>query len=92
MADEPLRTCASQPVRTVTAMASWTWTFEDGDGTPVTGGHLPPQPVEGFPSQADAEAWVGEEWRPLLAAGVDAVHLLADGERVYGPMSLRPGP
>lgn len=44
----------------------------------------------GFPSQADAETWVGESWRELLAAGVDSVSLLREGERVYGPMSLRP--
>jgi len=44
----------------------------------------------GFPSQADAETWVGESWRDLLEAGVDSVSLLRDGEQVYGPMSLRP--
>ena len=42
------------------------------------------------PSQADAETWVGESWQELLAAGVEQVHLLNGGERVYGPMSLRP--
>jgi hypothetical protein len=43
-----------------------------------------------FPSQSDAESWLGEEWRTLLEAGVDAVHLLHDDVEVYGPMSLRP--
>jgi hypothetical protein len=33
---------------------------------------------------------VGESWRGLLAGGVEQVTLLRDGERVYGPMSLRP--
>jgi hypothetical protein len=43
-----------------------------------------------FPSQADAESWVGESWRDLIAAGVEAVSLLRDDDVVYGPMSLRP--
>lgn len=44
----------------------------------------------GFPSQADAETWVGESWQELLAAGVEQVYLLNGDEQVYGPMSLRP--
>lgn len=43
-----------------------------------------------FASQSDAESWLGEEWRNLLAAGVAQVTLLYDGEVVYGPMSLQP--
>jgi hypothetical protein len=42
-----------------------------------------------FPSQADAESWLGESWRDLAATGVDAVTLREDGVEVYGPMSLR---
>lgn len=65
----------------------WTWTYADADGQPV-------QPASaaqgGFGTQADAETWVGESWRALLAEGVDSVTLLEDGARVYGPMSLRP--
>lgn len=53
----------------------------------MSGAHLPGQ---GFPSQADAESWVGESWRELSAAGVESVSLLRDGTVVYGPMSLRP--
>jgi len=69
-------------------MSAWTWSCEDAEGRTV----VPdvPQPASGFPTQADAETWVGESWRPLLAAGVEQVHLLADGQRVYGPMGLRP--
>jgi hypothetical protein len=48
------------------------------------------QPADGFPNQAEAETWVGEVWRELLEAGVDAVVLFEDGRRVYGPMSLHP--
>jgi hypothetical protein len=69
-------------------MSSFSWTFEDADGQqvePDVG-----QPATGFPTQADAEAWVGETWRTLLAAGVEQVRLFEDSAEVYGPMSLRP--
>ena len=65
----------------------WTWRYEAADGTALTG---PTCPRTSFPSQADAETWVGESWHELLAAGVEQVTLLNAGERVYGPMSLRP--
>ena len=68
-------------------MNSWTWRYEAADGSTLTG---PDLPKTGFPSQADAETWVGETWHDLLAAGVEQVHLLNGGEPVYGPMSLRP--
>jgi hypothetical protein len=68
-------------------MSSFTWRYEAGDGTPV---QSPALPGAAFPSQADAESWVGESWRDLLAAGVDQVSLMRDDELVYGPMSLRP--
>ena len=66
---------------------SWMWRYESADGQTVDLATLP----EGtFPSQADAESWVGESWRDLLAQGVESVSLLHDGTTVYGPMSLRP--
>jgi hypothetical protein len=67
---------------------SWTWRYERADGTVVD----PPQgvPAEPFPAQGDAESWVGEVWRELLDAGVDAVTLFEDDRLVYGPMSLHP--
>ena len=43
-----------------------------------------------FPTQADAETWVGEVWQDLVADGVDAVTLYEEQRLVYGPMSLRP--
>ena len=65
----------------------WTWRFEDVDGADV----VPAQaPSNGFPTQSDAESWLGEEWRTLLGNGVEAVHLLESDQVVYGPMSLRP--
>ena len=65
----------------------WEWRFEDVDGSQVT-----PEgaPSNTFPTQSDAESWLGEEWRVLLDGGVEAVHLLENGAPVYGPMSLRP--
>jgi len=67
--------------------ASWTWTYQDGDGKEMTGERLA---ASGFPSQSEAESWLGEEWRTLAEAGVESVTLLQDGAPVYGPMSLRP--
>ena len=66
---------------------TWTWQLEAADGTVVSARGLP---AETFPSQSDAESWLGENWRALLAAGVDQVTLLEDGRAEYGPMSLRP--
>jgi hypothetical protein len=63
----------------------WTWTYLDADGTTVTGEALI---ATGFPTQSDAESWLGEQWRELAAAGVDAVTLAHEGAVVYGPMSL----
>jgi hypothetical protein len=43
-----------------------------------------------FPTQSDAETWIGEQWRDLLQSGVNAVVLVLDGAPVYGPMDLHP--
>jgi hypothetical protein len=60
----------------------WTWELNGGEAPDL------PQPEAGFPSQAEAESWVGEVWRELLEEGIDSVTLFEDGRRVYGPMSL----
>ncbi len=65
----------------------WSWRYEDADGGQVTPAGAPSR---GFPTQSDAESWLGEEWRGLLAGGVEAVRLLEDDHEIYGPMSLRP--
>ncbi|HEX5018737.1 MAG TPA: hypothetical protein VFX15_14260 [Actinomycetes bacterium] len=65
---------------------AWRWRYEKTDSSPVSLEEDPPT----FGSQADAESWVGEEWKRLLDAGVDAVTLLEDDREVYGPMSLHP--
>jgi hypothetical protein len=69
---------------------SWTWQYQTADGTPLDEDALTTAPaVEIFPSQSDAESWLGEVWKELLHAGVEQV-VLRDGDReVYGPMPLR---
>jgi hypothetical protein len=66
--------------------SEWIWTYLDADATAMTGEKLV---ATGFPSQSDAESWLGEQWRELADAGVDAVTLEHEGAVVYGPMSLR---
>lgn len=66
---------------------AWSWRYEDRDATevlPVAGS------VPQFPTQADAESWIGEVWKELLEQGVDGVTLLENGKKIYGPMSLHP--
>jgi hypothetical protein len=67
-----------------TPSAVWRWRFESADGAEVEG----PEPSPRFPSQSDAESWVGECWRDLKEGGVDQVTLLEGDREVYGPMSL----
>ncbi|GGK26753.1 hypothetical protein GCM10010124_19270 [Pilimelia terevasa] len=61
---------------------SWTWRYEDASGAAVDG------PQETFPSQADAESWIGQAWRELAEDGVAAVTLRED-DRVEYTMSLQ---
>ena len=67
--------------------ASWRWRFEDADGGEGAAGGSA-SGVTGFPSQSDAESWIGEVWRDLLDDGVDQVTLFEGDREVYGPMSL----
>lgn len=60
-------------------MAVWRWRYSTAGAT-----------SQDFPTQADAEAWIGESWRDLLDQGVDEVTLLHEDAEVYGPMGLRP--
>ncbi len=43
-----------------------------------------------FPTQGEAESWLGEFYPELLDAGVGAVTLYEEDRLVYGPMSLSP--
>ena len=61
----------------------WSWRYENVDGQPVSG------PAETFSSQADAESWIGQEWRQLAESGVATVVLIED-DRVEYPMRLLP--
>lgn len=63
---------------------TWTWTYEDAAGERV----VPETAAEGFPTQAEAEDWIGVTWRDLREEGVKAVTLHEDDRVVYGPMSL----
>jgi len=68
---------------------AWTWRYEASDGSVVASEH---GAKETFPAQSDAETWLGETWRDLLADGVEQVTLFEEDRRVYGPMGLRPAP
>ena len=68
---------------------SYTWRYETNTGEPTA-----PEGFarEVFPTQSDAETWLGETWRDLLEAGVDQVSLLEGDRVVYGAMSLHAAP
>ncbi|HPE12461.1 MAG: hypothetical protein H6524_08790 [Actinobacteria bacterium] len=57
---------------------TYQWRYPDGSSSAT------------FPTQADAETWIGEVWADLLADGVQEATLLEEQRVVYGPMSLRP--
>lgn len=63
---------------------AWTWRFEKADGSETEPAVAP----EEFPTQGDAESWIGEVWKELLEGGTDQVTLFDDGSKIYGPMSL----
>ncbi|HEX5567699.1 MAG TPA: hypothetical protein VFY14_12370, partial [Streptomyces sp.] len=63
---------------------TWTWRFEKADGAETEPAVQPDE----FPTQSDAESWIGEVWKELLEGGVEQVTLLEDDTVVYGPMSL----
>lgn len=67
---------------------SWMWRYETEGGGPVPTQEVPA--AEAFPTQSDAESWLGENWRELLSAGVTQVTLLDGDREVYGPMGLAP--
>ena len=64
---------------------TWSWRYQDGQGQAVP----KPPPTETFSTKGDAESWLGESWRDLLAAGVEQV-VLVEGERVEYAMPLTP--
>jgi hypothetical protein len=62
---------------------AWAWRYEGGEGKKDAG------TSESFPSQSDAESWLGQSWRELVATGVVTAVLVED-ERVEYRMSLLP--
>ncbi|MDT4926780.1 MAG: hypothetical protein QOG01_4493 [Pseudonocardiales bacterium] len=65
---------------------SWTWRYDsenDVEGVQAQS--------ESFPSQSDAESWLGEHWRDLAANGTAQVTLYEGDRKVYGPMPLGEG-
>ncbi len=66
----------------------WTWTYADRDGSELSSASLISAP---FPTQSDAESWLGQTWQELADEGVASVTLLENGSTVYGPMSLSDG-
>lgn len=69
---------------------AWTWIYLDPAGAQLEADAATSLTAAQFPTQADAEAWVGESWHDLVADGVDAVTLMHDDTVHYGPMSLKP--
>lgn len=61
---------------------SWHWVPDRRPGGDA------PSTEEHFPTQGEAESWLGEVYPSLLAAGVRAVSLYEVDRLVYGPMSL----
>lgn len=59
---------------------AWTWLYD------VSGDQ---RRSSDFPTQAEAEAWLGESWQELYDAGARSVALTEDGREVYR-MSLEP--
>lgn len=64
---------------------TWHWESPRADAGGATG------LGQGFPSQAEAEAWLTESFPDLVEAGITEVTLFEGDRLVYGPMSLLPG-
>jgi hypothetical protein len=66
---------------------TWHWRLEDPSGATVDPASVGVEPTE-TDNQGDAESWLGENWRELLARGVATVTLFDGENEVYGPMGL----
>ena len=61
---------------------AWAWRYEGDDGKKDAA-----TTSEAFPSQSDAESWLGQSWRELAANGV-VTAILVEDDRVEYRMSL----
>jgi hypothetical protein len=68
----------------MTMRPAWDWEFLDRADQPMD---RPLTPA--FTNRFDAESWLGENWRKLVAQGVAAVRLAHDGHPAAPPLSLR---
>jgi hypothetical protein len=69
-------------VTTSSPAQPWHW---EGDRDPGDGSL-----DQRFPSQGEAETWLGEFYPDLVDRGVSAVSLREADRLVYGPMALEP--
>ena len=65
---------------------AWTWTTEPAEISGAADLGL----EQKFPTQGEAESWLGEFYPELAEAGVRAVSLYEADRKVYGPMGLEP--
>ena len=70
----------------------WHWRSQRPGSGLRAGGSSRPVGTERFPSQGEAETWLGETYPELLDGGVRAVSLYEGDRLVYGPMSLEAEP
>jgi hypothetical protein len=75
----------------VVSTGDWHWRSGPGPGL-RPGGSARAVGNERFPSQGEAESWLGETYPDLLGTGVRAVSLYEGDRLVYGPMSLEAEP
>jgi hypothetical protein len=66
---------------------TWDWRLEDPAGAEIDPASVGVA-VQESDNQGDAESWLGENWRELLARGVATVTLFDGDTAVYGPMGL----
>jgi len=68
--------------------SDWHWRADRTDRSGRGGGQGAPVGTERFPTQGEAESWLGETYPDLLVSGVRSVTLYEGDRLVYGPMSL----
>jgi len=67
---------------------AWRW-VPDQQPTDEPGSEAGVGLDRGFPTQGEAESWLGEFYPDLLDAGVGSVTLYEEDRLIYGPMRLQ---